>query len=68
MAARAGGGGGYGDPRWPEDYDLFLRADAAELSEVSVAHEAFVTAMSCPEGWNIQSVSGDPDSAEGVLG
>jgi len=24
--------GGYGDPRWPEDYDLFLRADALGLA------------------------------------
>jgi cellulose synthase/poly-beta-1,6-N-acetylglucosamine synthase-like glycosyltransferase len=24
--------GGYGDPDWPEDYDLFLRADAAGMS------------------------------------
>jgi glycosyltransferase involved in cell wall biosynthesis len=23
--------GGYGDPSWPEDYDLFLRADAAGM-------------------------------------
>ena len=23
--------GGYGDPEWPEDYDLFLRADAAGM-------------------------------------